>query len=188
MDAETYRITVKDDALAVTRTGDEEEIFTFDRAGRLFAAWIAQRFYRRGLDGRGLEKHSTREDGRRIGHRRILTAQEADRLVDLAASGAAQALSQLARGEAELLWTASTAVSMGEALRLGAAAAAFYGESPPPVEGAEGAAAPLAAFRDLDDEGEVLVRRKDPHRAVHGGKSRGVPLGGFRVEGGGRGA
>ena len=129
MAAETYRITVKDDALAVTRTGGEEEIFTYDRAGRLFAAWIAQRFYRRGLDGRVLEKHSTREGAHRIGHRRILSPQEADRLVDHAASAAAQALSQLARGEAELLWTASTAKSMGEALRLGAAAAAFDTEA-----------------------------------------------------------
>ena len=129
MAAETYRITVKDDALAVTRTGDEEEIFTYDRAGRLFAAWIAQRFYRRGLDGRVLEKHSTREGAHRIGHRRILSPQEADRLVDHAAAAAAQALSQLARGEAELLWTASTAQSMGEALRLGAAAAAFDTEA-----------------------------------------------------------
>lgn len=129
MAAEAYRVTVKDEALAVTRAGDEEEIFTFDRAGRLFAAWIAQRFYRRGLDGRVLEKHSTREGARRIGHRRILTSQEADRLVDHAAAAAGQALSQLARGEAELLWTASTTQSMGEALRLGAAAAAFDAEA-----------------------------------------------------------
>lgn len=127
--AEAYRITIKDDALAVTRTGEDEAIFTFDRAGRLFAAWIAQRFYRRGLDGRLLEKHSTREDGRRIGHRRTVPPQEADRLVDHAAAAAAQALQQLARGEAELLWTASATQSMGEALRLVAAAAAFDAEA-----------------------------------------------------------
>ena len=127
--AEAYRITVKDDALGVTCAGTEEEILTFDRAGRLFAAWIKQRFYRRGLDGRVLEKHSTRDGARRIGHRRILAPQEADRLIDHAASGAAQALSQLARGEADLLWTASSGRSLGEALRLTAAAAAFDAEA-----------------------------------------------------------
>jgi radical SAM superfamily enzyme YgiQ (UPF0313 family) len=129
VDGDTYRITVKDDALAITRLGSEEEIFTFDRAGRLFAAWVAQRFYRRGLDGRVLEKYSTREAGRRIGHRRLLSPQEAERLVDHAAAGAAEALAHLARGEAELLWTASTGPSTGEALRLAAAAAAFDGEA-----------------------------------------------------------
>ena len=127
--AEAYRISVKDDALGVTCAGTEEEILTFDRAGRLFAAWIKQRFYRRGLDGRVLEKHSTRDGARRIGHRRILAPQEADRLIDHAASGAAQALSQLARGEADLLWTASSGRSLGEALRLTAAAAAFDAEA-----------------------------------------------------------
>ena len=124
-----YRITVKDDALAVTRAADADEIFSYDRAGRLFAAWIAQRFYRRGLDGRVLEKHSTRAGGRRIGHRRILTPHEADRLVDHAAAGSAAALSALGRGEAELLWTAATTPSMGEALRLAAAGAAFDAEA-----------------------------------------------------------
>jgi radical SAM superfamily enzyme YgiQ (UPF0313 family) len=127
--AGTYRITVKDDALAVTRLGSDEEIFTFDRAGRLFAAWVAQRFYRRGLDGRVLEKFSTREGGRRVGHRRLLSPREAERLVDQAAAGAAEALSHLARGEAHLLWTASAGQSTGEALRLTAAAAAFDAEA-----------------------------------------------------------
>jgi radical SAM superfamily enzyme YgiQ (UPF0313 family) len=127
--AERYRVTVKDDALAVTRSGDDEEIFTFDRAGRLFAAWIEQRFYRRGLDGRVLEKHSTRAGGRRIAHRRLLCPADADRLLDHAAAAAAQSLSHLARGEAELLWTAGATQSTGEALRLAAAAAAFDAEA-----------------------------------------------------------
>jgi hypothetical protein len=126
---ETYRITVKDDALAVTCLGGDEEIFTFDRAGRLFAAWVAQRFYRRGLDGRVLEKFSTREAGHRTAHRRLLSPQEAERLVDHAASAAAEALSRLAHGDAQLLWTASAAQSTGEALRLTAAAAAFDAEA-----------------------------------------------------------
>lgn len=129
MDAGPYRITVKDGVLAVTRLGSDEEIYTFDRAGRLFAAWIAQRFYRRGLDGRVLEKYSTREGAQRIGHRRTVPSREADRLVDRAAGAAAGALTALARGEAEFLWTASAAHSTGEALRLAAAAAAFDAEA-----------------------------------------------------------
>ncbi|HEY6103793.1 MAG TPA: radical SAM protein [bacterium] len=129
MSAESYRITVKDDALAVTCPGSDEEIFTFDRAGRLFAAWVAQRFYRRGLDGRVLEKYSTREAGRRIAHRRLLSPGEAERLVDHAAGKAADALSQFARGDAQLLWRASANQSTGEALRLTAAAAAFDAEA-----------------------------------------------------------
>jgi hypothetical protein len=129
VDGGAYRLTVKDDVLAITRLGSDEEIYTFDRAGRLFAAWIAQRFYRRGLDGRVLEKYSTRDGGLRAGHRRIVPVRDADRLVDRAAAAAAGALTALAHGDAELLWTASAARSVGEGLRLAAAAAAFDAEA-----------------------------------------------------------
>lgn len=119
-----YRFTVKDDALAVTVNGSEE-IYTFDRAGRLYAAWVGRRFYRRGLDGRLVEKHTTREDGVRIPHRRTLLRSEADAFVDRAAEAAGATQRALSRGEAELLWSSAAPESADDALRLAGSAAAF---------------------------------------------------------------
>ena len=67
-----YRLTVKDEAVGVTVRDGAESVFTFDRAGRLFAAWLGERFYRRALSGRIVEKHTVREGPYRIAHRRTL--------------------------------------------------------------------------------------------------------------------
>jgi hypothetical protein len=53
---------------------------TFDREGRLFAAFADQRNYRCGLDGRVLEKHSRAADGMEERYRRHLEAGAADAL------------------------------------------------------------------------------------------------------------
>ena len=120
-----FRLTVKDDAIGVTVRNAAESVFTFDRAGRLFAAWLGQRFYRRALSGRIVEKHTVRERAGRIVYRRTLDPREADGLLDRAAGAAAETASALRRGEAELLWSASGAASSAGAEALAQAAARF---------------------------------------------------------------
>lgn len=121
----SHRITVKDESLVVTAWDGGEVIFTYDRAGRLFAAWVGQRLYRRALDGRIIEKHTVTAGGVRTPLRRLLDTEEAAAFLDRAAQAAAAAGRALDRGEAELLWTASGRPSTAEAMRLAAAAAAF---------------------------------------------------------------
>jgi len=123
--APAYRLTVKDEAVAVTVRGAEEDVFTFDRAGRFFAAWVGHRFYRRALSGRMVEKHTIREGPERVARRRTLDPREADALLDRAAAAAGEAASALARGDVELVWSASGPPSDAEADRLARAAAAF---------------------------------------------------------------
>jgi len=123
--AASYRFTVKDDAVAVTVRDGDEAIFTYDRAGRLFAAWVRQRFYRRALSGRMVEKHTVREGPDRIAHRRTLDPREADAFLDRAAGAARDTATALGGGTAELLWSSSDPASAAEAERLARAAAAF---------------------------------------------------------------
>jgi len=116
---------VKDESLVITAWNGEEAIFTYDRAGRLFAAWVGQRLYRRALDGRMIEKHTVTVHGVRTPLRWPLPAEEASAFLDRAAHVAAAAGRALERGEAELLWTARARPSEAEAARLVSAAAAF---------------------------------------------------------------
>lgn len=129
MSADSYRVTIKDAALAVTAAGDPESIYTYDRAGRLFAAWVDRRFYRRGLDGRIVEKSSVREDGWRITHRRTLDPREAGAFLQRASRTTGAAATALERGAVELLWTAAAPESSVEAQRLVRAAAGFDAEA-----------------------------------------------------------
>jgi len=78
---------------------DNAESATFDRAGRLWSRWTGGRTYRRGLDGRVLEKWS--EDGSR--RRRWLDPPQAAGLIDEAAALAGRLHAALAAGEVE--WT-----------------------------------------------------------------------------------
>jgi len=120
------RLTVKDEAVVVTaRDGGRECVFTFDRAGRFFAAWLGQRLYRRALSGRMIEKWTVRAGPDRVVHRRTLDPREADALLDRAAGAAGRAASALGRGEVELIWSATGPISEAEAARLARAAAAF---------------------------------------------------------------
>lgn len=121
----TTRLTIKDDAVGATVRGDGEAVFTFDRAGRLFAAWLGGRFYRRALSGRIVEKHTVRQDGVRIALRRTLDVREGDALIDRAAGSARMTAEAVAAGTAEVLWSAAGPASRPEALRLAGAAAAF---------------------------------------------------------------
>ncbi|MDQ7820400.1 MAG: radical SAM protein [Armatimonadota bacterium] len=125
MGGPAYVVTVKDSSLVITACDGGEAIHTYDRSGRLFAAWIHQRLYRRALDNRVVEKHTVILDGLRTPMRRELPPDERDRFLDRAAETAAAAQTALARGEAELLWTARGRPSVADALRLVAAAAAF---------------------------------------------------------------
>ncbi len=109
----------------VTVCDDGETIYTYDRSGRLFAAWAGQRLYRRALDNRVVEKRTAVLEGLRTPSRRELDPDERDRFVDRAAEAALAAQRALARGEAEVLWSAAGRPSVGEALRLVASAAAF---------------------------------------------------------------
>ena len=52
-------VLVRPDSLVAS--ADDGSVITFDRAGRLYAAWLDERFYRRGVDGCVLEKYT--EDG-----------------------------------------------------------------------------------------------------------------------------
>ncbi|MDQ7850843.1 MAG: radical SAM protein [Armatimonadota bacterium] len=116
---------MKDESLVITAWDGEEAIFTYDRAGRLFAAWVGQRLYRRALDGRMIEKHTVTVSGVRTPLRRLLPPEEASTCLDRAAHVAAAAAAALERGEVDLLWTASTQPSLAEAGRMVAAAASF---------------------------------------------------------------
>ncbi len=120
-----FRLAVKDDAVVLTYFNGGETIYTYDRSGRLFAAWVGQRFYRRALDNRLMEKHTVVAEGVRTPVRRALPADERDAFLGAAAEVASQAERALARGGVELLWSAKTAPSFGDAVRLVASAAAF---------------------------------------------------------------
>ncbi len=120
-----FRLTVKPDAVVLTHFNDDESIYTYDRSGRLFAAWVAQRVYRRALDNRLVEKHTVVAGGLRIPLRRLLPDAERDAFLTAAAKVASQAEDELARGRVELMWSAKSARSFGDAVRLVAEAAAF---------------------------------------------------------------
>ncbi|HXF81720.1 MAG TPA: radical SAM protein [bacterium] len=111
--------------MVVTDHGPPEAVYTFDRAGRLFAAWVGGRFYRRALNGRIVEKFTVGIRPRRITYRRTLEAREADALVDRAAAAAREASAGVGTDAVEVLWTASGPRSLEEAARLAQAAAAF---------------------------------------------------------------
>jgi hypothetical protein len=125
VDGSRYRVTVTPSTLVLTAWNGGETIYTYDRSGRLFAGWVGQRLYRRALDNRVVEKHTIVVDGLRTPVRRQLDPDERDRFVDRAARAAAAAQVALARGEAELLWSAGGRPSVGDALRVVASAAAF---------------------------------------------------------------
>lgn len=62
---------------AISLTVDNFEVLTFDREGRPYAAFVDGRNYRRGLDGRLLEKFSEKEeDGGEQRHRQFLEGEE----------------------------------------------------------------------------------------------------------------
>jgi radical SAM superfamily enzyme YgiQ (UPF0313 family) len=60
------RILVRPDSQVFSTEGGE--VITFDRAGRLYSAFMDGRFYRRGVDGRVVAKYTDR-DGIKIRHR-----------------------------------------------------------------------------------------------------------------------
>ena len=60
---------------AISLTVDEMEVITFDREGRPYAAFVVGRNYRRGLDGRVLEKYSE-SAGDELRQRRFLESEE----------------------------------------------------------------------------------------------------------------
>lgn len=120
-----YRLTIRDDALGVTQRRDGETVFTYDRAGRLFAAWRHQRFYRRALNGRIVEKQTAGARPSRVVHRRTLDVREADGLIADASEAARAAADALGAKRAEMIWSASGPASPEAALRLVGAAAAF---------------------------------------------------------------
>jgi radical SAM superfamily enzyme YgiQ (UPF0313 family) len=60
------RILVRPESQVFSTEGGE--VITFDRAGRLYSAFMDGRFYRRGVDGRVVAKY-TEEDGTKIRHR-----------------------------------------------------------------------------------------------------------------------
>lgn len=77
----------------------DDEVVSWDRAGRLFSLWADGRTARRGLNGRGLEKW--RDDGGR--HRRSIVGGSVDELVDRAAGRArAVAAAVVARGRSPI--------------------------------------------------------------------------------------
>lgn len=125
------RLTVKDEAVLITAANGAapESVYTYDRAGRLFAAWVGQRFYRRGLDNRLVEKHTVHVAGVRTPIRRTMGENAAAQFLDQAAAVASEVESALGRGDVELLWSAKAPPSIGEAIRLAAAAAAFDAEA-----------------------------------------------------------
>ena len=61
---------------AISLAVDTFEVFTFDREGRPYAAFVEGRNYRRGLNGRILEKYSEREGGNELRQRRFLGEEE----------------------------------------------------------------------------------------------------------------
>jgi radical SAM superfamily enzyme YgiQ (UPF0313 family) len=90
------RISVKEQAL--TLSFDPAPIYTFDRSGRLVGAFLDGRNYKRGLDGRILEKRreaGDRDRGRRV--RRILDPGEGEALMGRVRRAAAGAERILAR-------------------------------------------------------------------------------------------
>ncbi len=67
---------------AVTVALDGVDVLTFDRAGRLVTAVLAGHTYRRGLDGRVLEKWRERAGGSTARRRRLLTGPQACSVID----------------------------------------------------------------------------------------------------------
>ena len=87
---------------AISLSIDSSTVFTFDREGRLFAAFAEGKNYRRGLDGRILEKYRVLAEGQRLRQRRFLDPVEQAGLM-----GCIRArLQQLARalGRGQLVW------------------------------------------------------------------------------------
>lgn len=99
------RIACKRESVVITRFGAAEDVYAYDHAGRLFAAWLSSRLYRRALDGRIMEKYTDRSGRRPLRHRRFLGTDEAAALVDAGAAAAREALKALADGTAEVIWS-----------------------------------------------------------------------------------
>lgn len=93
--SETLTGSLRTGSLAVMF--DSVESLTYDRAGRLWSRWIDGRTFRRGLNGRVLEKWS--EGGQR--RRRWLTEAQVGRLLDESAARMSGLHSCLAAGEVE---------------------------------------------------------------------------------------
>lgn len=68
------RIDCKRDSLVITRFGDEDAIYSFDHAGRLFAVWHRAHLYCRALDGRVMEKFTDRRPAPRRGRTHVVAA------------------------------------------------------------------------------------------------------------------
>lgn len=119
------RIDCKRDSLVITRFADEEVIYSFDHAGRLFAVWRRARLYRRALDGRVMEKFTDRSGLRPRRRRRLLDPDERAALIDATAGAAQDALTALRRGEAELLWSMPGLADLDQANSLVESAAQF---------------------------------------------------------------
>jgi len=66
---------------AISLTVDTSQVFTFDLEGRTYAAFVDGRNYRRGLDGRVLEKYSEEEQGKTLRQRRFLDEEEQERFL-----------------------------------------------------------------------------------------------------------
>ncbi|MHC4731017.1 MAG: radical SAM protein [Planctomycetota bacterium] len=81
----TPRILVRTDSQVLSTDGGE--VITFDRAGRLYSAFVDGRFYRRGVDGRMVAKY-TDDEGIKLRHR--LGATQARRIQERALALARQ--------------------------------------------------------------------------------------------------
>lgn len=101
IDGTPFAARLREEALTVSLGADL--VVACDRAGRLYSLWRAGHTYRRGLNGRVLDKWQD-ETGR---HRRWLDAAEADAVVDAAAAVFAQIRDRLAAGTGR--WTPDTA-------------------------------------------------------------------------------
>jgi hypothetical protein len=119
----SYRIAVKESTVAISTVEDGGSVFAYDRAGRLFAAWVGQRLYRRGLDNRLVEKQTVHAGGLSSPIRRVLDEAEKAAFLDAAAQTAAA--DALARGQAEILWATPSLPSLEGTQRLITAAASF---------------------------------------------------------------
>ena len=84
---------------SLTLMFDNVEALTYDRAGRLWSRWVGGHTYRRGLDGRVLEKWQ--EGGQR--RRRWLSEEQAAALIDESAARMRELTARLSAGR--IAWT-----------------------------------------------------------------------------------
>lgn len=91
---DTTRLTISLKANALTVMHSTDDVLTYDLSGRLWLRFNSGRTYRRGLDGRVMEKVQSAE-GR---HRRWLSSEEAAALLDESALRLRRLQQQLAAG------------------------------------------------------------------------------------------